>query len=103
MVRSDLTGDTPRVADLRLHKFRVEIFDRRELQPEIVSPSIDQANLPAEHHGTESALRPEGRNPSMLLVKKSPTVQNAAMEHEHLIGAVSGFNRVDPKFMEVGD
>jgi hypothetical protein len=55
MVRSDLTGDTPRVADLRLHKFRVEIFDRRELQPEIVSPRIDQATLPAAHHGTESA------------------------------------------------
>jgi hypothetical protein len=55
-VWSDLTGDTPRVADLRLHKFRHEIFDRRELQPEIVPPSIDQANLSAEHPLPESAL-----------------------------------------------
>jgi hypothetical protein len=58
-VCSDLTGDAPRVADLRLHKFRHEIFDRRELQSEIAPPSIDQANLPAEHPLPESAPDPE--------------------------------------------
>jgi hypothetical protein len=42
-------------------------------------------------------------NFTQLSLTKNVPPSKAAVGHEHLIDAVGGFNRVDPKFMEVGD